>query len=144
LDGPVIRIIEEYNSNDNQPQFQTGDIITHKRYGYRGVIVHFDPSFEGDENWYLSNQTQPSKEQPWYFVLVDGNQQVTYVAEENLKYDNSANLVVHPMLNLFLSGFNSELNQYIRKNVPWNPGQPPDTPPPHPPPNFQPPCPPSF
>ena len=140
----MIRILQECKSQDNPAEFQTGDIVTHIKHGYRGVIVHSYPSFQGDENWYLSNPTQPSKEQPWYFVLVDGNQQVTYVAEENLKYDNSANLVVHPMLNLFFSGFNSELNQYIRNNVPWNPGKPPDAPPPFPPPNFQPPCPPSF
>ena len=140
----MIRILQECKSQDNPAEFQTGDIITHKMIGYRGVIVHSDPSFQGDENWYLSNPTQPSKEQPWYFVLVDGNQQVTHVAEENLKYDNSANLVVHPMLNLFFSGFNSELNQYIRNNVPWNPGKPPDAPPPLPPPNIHPPSPPSF
>ena len=140
----MIRILQECQSEDNPHKFQTGDIVTHIKHGYRGAIVHSDPSFQGDENWYLSNPTQPSNEQPWYFVLVDGNQQVTYVAQENLKYDNSANLVVHPMLNLFFSGFNSELNQYIRNNVPWNPGKPPDAPPPFPPPNFQPPCPPSF
>ena len=140
----MIRILQDCQSEDNPTKFQTGNIITHKRYGYRGVIVHTDLHFQGDENWYLSNPTQPSKEQPWYFVLVDGNQQVTHVAEENLKYDNSANLVVHPMLNLFFSGFNSELNQYIRNNVPWNPGKPPDAPPPFPPPNFQPPSPPSL
>ena len=140
----MIRIIQELQSDDNPPKFQRGDIIRHRKYGYRGVIVHFDPSFEGDENWYLSNQTQPSKEQPWYFVLVDESQQVTYVAEENLNHDHSGNSVVHPMLNLFFSGFNSELNQYIRNNVPWNPGKPPDAPPPLPPPNFQPPSPPSL
>ena len=140
----MIRILQEYNSNDNQPKLQTGDIITHKKYGYRGVIVHTDLHFQGDETWYLSNQTQPSKEQPWYFVLVAGNQQVTYVAEENLDRDQSANPVVHPMLNLFFSGYDVELNKYTRNDVPWNPGQPPDAPPPLPPPNFHLPSSPSF
>ena len=140
----MIRILQECKSQDNPAEFQTGDIITHKMIGYRGVIVHSDPSFQGDENWYLSNPTHPNKEQPWYFVLVDGCQRVTYVAEENLKLDSSGITIVHPMLNLFFSGFNSELNQYIRNNVPWNPGAPPDVPPPLPPHNFQPPCPPSF
>ena len=140
----MIHILQEYNSNDNQPKLQTGDIITHKKYGYRGVIVHTDLHFQGDETWYLSNQTQPSKEQPWYFVLVAGNQQVTYVAEENLDRDQSANPVVHPMLNLFFSGYDVELNKYTRNDVPWNPGQPPDAPPPLPPPNFHLPSSPSF
>jgi heat shock protein HspQ len=129
---------------ENQPKFQTRDIITHKRYGYRGVILHTDLSFQGDENWYLSNQTQPSKEQPWYFILVAVKQQVTYVAKENLCPDDSANPIVHPMLNLFFSGFDAKLNRYIRNDVPWNPGTPPDTPPPLPPPKYQPPSPPTF
>ena len=140
----MIRVIQEYKPEDNQPKFKSGDIITHKRYEYLGVIVHTDMHFQGNETWYLSNQTQPSKEQPWYFVLVDGNQQVTYVAEENLNHDYSGNSVVHPMLNLFFSGFNNELNRYIRNGVPWNPGEPPDAPPPLPPPSFQPPNPPAF
>ena len=140
----MIHILEEYSSDYNQAKFQSGDIITHKRYGYRGVIVHIDPTFQGDENWYLSNKNQPNKEQPWYFVFVDGNQQVTYVAEENLHPYNSANTIVHPMLKLFFSGFDAELNRYIRNDVPWNPGQPPDALPPLPPPNFKPPNPPAL
>ena len=140
----MIRVVQECQAEDNKPKFQTGDIMSHIKYGYRGVIVHTDLHFQGDGNWYLSNQTHPNKEQPWYFVLVDGNQRVTYVAEENLKLDSSGITIVHPMLNLFFSGFNSELNQYIRNDVPWNPGKPPDAPPPLPPPNFQPPSPPSL
>ena len=140
----MIHIFKEYQWRDNQPKFQTGDIITHKRYGNRGVIVQTDVHFQGDENWYLSNQTQPSKEKFWYFVLVDGNQQVTYVSEQNLYHDNSGILVVHPMLKLFFFGFDAELKRYIRNDVPWNPGQPPDAPPPLPPPSFQPPNPPAL
>ena len=140
----MIQILKECKSEDNPTNFETGDIITHIKYRYRGVIVHADLSFQGDESWYLSNQTQTSKEQPWYFILVDDNKKVTYVAEENLKHDNSGNTVVHPMLNLFFSGFNAELNRYTRNDVPWNPGQPPFAHPPLPPPNFKPPSPPPF
>ena len=140
----MIRILQDCQSEDNPTKFQTGNIITHKRYGYRGVIVHTDLHFQGDENWYLSNQTQPSKEQPWYFVLVDENQQVAYVAEENLNLDSSNISIVHPMLNLFFSSYDQELNRYTRNDVPWNPGQPPDAPPPFPPPNFKSPNPPAL
>ena len=140
----MIRVIKECQAEDNPTKFQIGDIIAHRRYGYRGLIVHTDLLFQGDENWYLSNQTQPNKEQPWYFVLVDENQQVTYVAEENLFLDNCANPVVHPMLNLFFFGYDAELNRYTRNDVPWSPGKPPDALPLLPPPNFQPPSPPSL
>ena len=140
----MIHIIQEYPSKDNPTKFQIGDIITHIRNGYRGVIVHINPFFQNDQNWYLSIHTQPTKDQPWYFVLVDENQQVTYVAEHNLHHDNSENLVEHPMLNLFFSGYDAELKKYIRNSVPWNPGQPPDYSPPLPPPKFQPPNPTAF
>jgi len=141
----VIHILQEYQSENNPTRLQTGDIITHSKYGYRGVIVHIDPTFQGNENWYLSNQTKPNKKQPWYFVLVDGNQQVTYVAESNLTLDQCEKQVDHPMINLFFSGYDNELKKYIRNEVPWNPGNPPKTPPPSSPPNFQPPGkPPNF
>ena len=135
----MIHILQEYQSENNPTRLQTGDIITHSKYGYRGVIVHIDPTFQGNENWYLSNQTKPNKKQPWYFVLVDGNQQVTYVAESDLTLDQCEKQVDHPMINLFFSGYDDELKKYIRNEVPWNPGNPPETPPPSPPPNFQPP-----
>ena len=139
----MIHILQEYQSENNPTRLQTGDIITHSKYGYRGVIVHIDPTFQGNENWYLSNQTKPNKKQPWYFVLVDGNQQVTYVAESNLSLDQCEKQVDHPMINLFFSGYDDELKKYIRNEVPWNPGKPPETPPPTPPPSFTPPEPPS-
>jgi len=140
----VIRILQECQSEDFPLKFETGDIITHKKYEYCGVIVHIDFTFKGDETWYLSNQTQPRKDQCWYFVLVNGKQQVTYVAEENLKLNRSKTQITHPMLDLFFSGYDAELKRYIRNEVPWNPGDPPDVPPPLPPPNFKPPNPPNF
>ena len=108
------------------------------------MIVEFDLTCQAPDSWYQSNQTQPDRNQPWYHILVDGNQQVTYVAQSNLVYDQLNKPVVHPMLNLFFSGHDEEENKYIRNDVPWDPGNPPDAPPPGPPPDFTPPPPPSF
>ncbi|MDA8806272.1 heat shock protein HspQ [Opitutales bacterium] len=134
----MIRVINEQSPDRNSLSFKTGDIINHKTYGYRGVIAHKDSTFKGDEQWYLSNQSQPSKHQPWYFVLVDEIQQVTYVAESNLSLDRLGKKVDHAMINLFFSEYDNELKKYIRNEVPWNPGNPPETRPPSSPPNFQP------
>ena len=139
----MIRVIEEQPPDRNSHSFETGDIVNHKTYGYRGVIAHKDSNFNGEEQWYLSNQSQPNKHQPWYFVLVDQIQQVTYVAESKLILDQYEKKVNHPMINLFFSRYDNELKKYIRNEVPWNPGNPPETPPPDPPPNFIPPEPPS-
>ena len=141
----MIRVIKEQSPDKNSHSFKTGDTIKHKKYGYRGVIVHQHSIFKGVNEWYLSNQSQPIKHQPWYFVLVDGNQQVTYVAESNLTLDQCEKQVDHAMINLFFSGYDDELKKYIRNEVPWNPGKPPETPPPSPPPKFPPPGkPPNF
>ena len=137
----MINLSEEFSPSTESPKFEPGDIIEHIRYGYRGVVVHFDTTCQAPDNWYQSNQTQPDREQPWYHVLVDGNQQVTYVAQSNLQADRSKQQVVHGMINLFFSGYDVENNKYVRNNVPWNPGKPPDAPPSTPPPGFTPPPP---
>ena len=139
----MIRVINEQSPDKNSHLFKTGNIINHKTYGYRGVIVHQHSTFKGKDEWYLSNQSQPSKNQPWYFVLVDEIQQVTYVAESNLTLDQCEKQVDHAMINLFFSGYDNELKKYIRNEVPWNPGNPPKNPPPSQPPSFTPPEPPS-
>lgn len=129
----VIRIIDEYAAGQKNPNLEPGCVVSHKIYDYRGVIVHKDSCFQEDENWYLSNQTQPSKQQAWYFVIVDGKKQVTYVAESNLLLDESGKNVLHPMIKLFFSGYHKDLKQYIRNETPWNLESPPDFTPPKPP-----------
>ena len=138
----MINLSEGFAPLPDQTKFEPGEVINHIRYGYRGVIVEFDLSCEAPDHWYLKNQTQPDRDQPWYHVLVDGSQQVTYVAESNLRLDQTGKPVVHGMLNLFFSGYDEVQNKYQRNNVPWNPGNPPDAPPPSPPPDFTPPSPP--
>ena len=139
----MINLANGYSSPTDTPNFEPGEVVQHIRYGYRGVIVDFDSACMAPDDWYQSNQTRPDRNQPWYHVLVDGNQQVTYVAQSNLEYDQTHPPVVHGMINLFFSGYNQDENKYLRNEVPWNPGNPPDAPPSTPPPDFTPPPPPS-
>jgi heat shock protein HspQ len=138
----MINLSDGYSPQEDTPKFKPGEIIEHLKYGYRGVIVEFDFTCQASADWYQSNHTQPDRNQPWYHILVDGSQQVTYAAQSNLKYDSSGEPVVHGMINLFFSGYDQENNQYIRNNTPWNPGKPPDAPS-TPPPDFTPPPPPT-
>jgi heat shock protein HspQ len=87
------------------PKFEMGQIIHHRRYDYRGVIVDHDPSCQADEGWYQHNQTQPDRNQSWYHVLVDGATQTTYVAESNLELDATGHRVVHPLLDRFFQTY---------------------------------------
>ncbi|MCF6286940.1 MAG: heat shock protein HspQ [Candidatus Hydrogenedentes bacterium] len=88
-------------------QYQVGQVIHHKRYNYRGVIAKADRECGAPDEWYINNQTQPDRDQPWYHVLVHGGSE-TYVAEENLELDRSGDEVAHPyvrrMFALFIKG----------------------------------------
>jgi heat shock protein HspQ len=97
--------------------YKPGQLIRHKRYGYRGVIVEADLECRADENWYLKNQTQPDRKQPWYHVLISDTDQITYPAQSSLLPDESCQEVHHPLINHFFSQF--ENNHHIRNNEPW-------------------------
>ena len=56
------------NAVVTEPKFFPGQIVRHKRYGYRGVVVDFDTTCQADETWYQSDNTQPVRNQPWYHV----------------------------------------------------------------------------
>ena len=86
-------------------KFEIGRLVHHKRYEYRGVIFDRDTECKAGEEWYTNNQTQPSRDQPWYHVMVDGANHTTYVAESNLKPDSSDKPVRHPLIKRFFNGF---------------------------------------
>jgi len=97
--------------------FALGQVVRHRRYGYRGVVVDADPTCQADETWYRSNRTQPKRDQPWYHVLVHNSMQVTYAAESNLDVDDSGDEVVHPYVPYFFSEFRD--GGYVRNDQPW-------------------------
>jgi len=85
-----------------EAKFHIGQLIHHKLFDYRGVIVDVDPGFQGSEQWYEQMaHTRPPKDTPWYRVLVDQSSQETYVAERNLEPDSSGEPVEHPLIDRF-------------------------------------------
>jgi heat shock protein HspQ len=85
-----------------EAKFQVGQVIHHRLFDYRGVIVDVDATFQGTEAWYQSvARSRPPKDQPWYHVLVHQAEHMTYVAERNLEPDLSGEPVVHPVLDQF-------------------------------------------
>lgn len=69
-------------------KFTIGQTIHHKIFNYRGIIVDVDPAFQHADEWYqLLAKTRPPKDHPWYHVLVDDTDYMTYVAEQNLEED---------------------------------------------------------
>lgn len=102
---------------DHAPRFEPGDLVRHKRYGYRGVVVAVDGHCKATPQWYLSNKTQPSRDQPWYHVLVDGSSTSTYPAEQNLLPDDSGMPIDHPLIAVYFSAFAG--GRYARNDDPW-------------------------
>lgn len=97
--------------------FQPGELIRHRRYHYRGVIVAVDHACHADDAWYQKNQTQPDRDQPWYHVLVHNSSSTTYAAQENLQPDPDGEPVDHPFIEYFFSGFVD--GKHIRNDTPW-------------------------
>lgn len=98
-------------------RFELGELVRHKRYGYRGVVVERDDRCQADDEWYYSNQTQPDRDQPWYHVLVDGSERITYAAETSLVEDELRRPVAHPLVPVFFEDFDG--SRYQRNDQPW-------------------------
>lgn len=85
-------------------QFAVGQLVHHKQFDYRGVIIDVDANFQLPEEWYEKvAKSNPPKDKPWYHVLVDGSEQATYVAERHLEVDNSDDPIQHPLVERFFS-----------------------------------------
>lgn len=100
--------------------FVEGQLVRHKRYGYRGVVVSVDSSCRAPDDWYLSNRSQPDRDQPWYHVLVDDGDHVTYAAQTSLLPDESMKKISHPYTEHFFDGFKE--GRYLRNDRPWPTG----------------------
>ena len=71
-------------------KFAVGQIVRHKLFNYRGVIIDVDPEFRGTDDWYRKMApSRPPKNKPWYKVLMHSTDNHTYVAERNLELDDS-------------------------------------------------------
>lgn len=97
----------------SQAKFSVGELIHHRLFDYRGVIVDVDRNFQGTDEWYeLVAKSRPPRNKPWYHVLVHDADHSTYVAEQNLESDDSEEPVSHPMLENFFSAFRN--GKYVR------------------------------
>jgi len=90
----------------SKAKFCLGELVHHRLFDYRGVIVDVDPRFQSTEEWYETMaRSRPPKNRPWYHVLVHETAHATYVAERNLEPDESGEPIRHPMLWEFFSRF---------------------------------------
>ncbi len=93
----------------NFAEFTLGQVVYHREMDYRGVIVDVDPMFLGDGEMAVEavGEDEPLNA-PWYHVLVNGRDHVTYVSESSLSADDTGAPIRHPSLNLFFSGYKDD------------------------------------
>ena len=98
--------MKESSSDVSRAQFSVGELVTHRLFHYRGVIIDVDASFQLTNEWYeIVAQSQPPKDIPWYHVLVHQAQHTTYVAERHLQAAAEPAQIEHPMLGRYFDCF---------------------------------------
>ncbi len=89
-------------------RFFVGDVVQHKLFDYRGVIVGVDTHFQETEAWYETvARSRPPRHRPWYHVLPHGVSHQTYVAEQNLEPDQSGLPIRHPLVESYFTDFSN-------------------------------------
>ncbi len=87
-------------------EFAVGQLVLHRLFEYRGVVIDVDPYFKGTDDWYdHMARSKPPKDRPWYHVLVDGGEMRTYVAERNLQPDPKGTAIDHPDISDYFDHF---------------------------------------
>lgn len=90
-------------------EFGLGEIVTHRKFGYRGAIYGVDAVFALDDDWYEAMaRSRPPKDRPWYHVLVDGGTHATYVAERHLARSADRGQIAHPLLGRYFSRYDGQ------------------------------------
>jgi len=98
----------------NPARFAIGDVVEHRRFGYRGVVVDVDATFQLSDEWYEEvARSRPPKDAPWYHVVVQDSDSLRYVAEQNLEHDMSGLPVRNPVLGQLFDDF--EGGRYVHR-----------------------------
>lgn len=99
-----------------ETQFFIGQIIQHKLFNYKGIIFDVDFQYSGTDAWYNNiAHSHPSKDQPWYRVLVDNATHQTYVAEQNLSSSAIQKAINNPLVDQYFT--KTDENTYSPKIV---------------------------
>lgn len=85
-----------------EAKFGIGQVVKHRLFPFRGVIVDVDPVFSNTEEWWLAipEAIRPRKDQPFYHLLAENEEShyTAYVSEQNLLVDDTGEPVSHPAI----------------------------------------------
>ena len=104
------------------PKFNIGDIVKHKLYPFRGVIVDIDPIFSNTDEWYeaIPTELRPLKNQPFYHLLAENSETFysAYVSQQNLLSDSESGPINHPEISDLFSDVNN--GKYVLRETSIN------------------------
>jgi len=81
-------------------KFNIGQVVSHRLFGFRGVIYDVDPHYANTEAWYeaIPKEIRPHRDQPFYHLLAQNEtgSYEAYVSEQNLVAEENPVPVEHP------------------------------------------------
>lgn len=87
-------------------RFAVGQVVRHRLFGYRGVVVDVDSVFGLTDEWYEQvARSRPPKDEPWYHVVAERSDAMRYVAERNLDVDASGQPIDSPLVEQYFTNF---------------------------------------
>ena len=93
-------------------KFTIGEIVRHRLYPFRGVVIDVDPEFDNTDEWYESipAEVRPHKDQPFYHLLAENadSYYTAYVSQQNLVADSENGPVGHPDIEELFEGIEGE------------------------------------
>ena len=93
-------------------KFTIGEIVRHRLYPFRGVVIDVDPEFDNTDEWYESipAEVRPHKDQPFYHLLAENadSYYTAYVSQQNLVADSENGPVGHPDIEELFEGIKGE------------------------------------
>ena len=120
-----IKLNNQYENKDIivvSPKFNIGDIVKHKLYPFRGVIVDIDPIFSNTDEWYeaIPVELRPKKNQPFYHLLAENSETFysAYVSQQNLLSDSESGPINHPEISDLFSDVNN--GKYVLRDTSIN------------------------
>ncbi|XP_041352023.1 uncharacterized protein LOC121370687 [Gigantopelta aegis] len=117
--GYFAQSLDPRSPRPSSVKYRIGQVIRHKLWGYRGVIIGWDSTCRAPTNWIKMNH--PSDKESWrnqpnYSILVDNRDrqvpQITYIPQDNIEVIVNMQ-VIHPILEDYFETFDGA--QYIAR-----------------------------
>jgi len=86
-------------------KFHVGQLVAHRRLGYRAVVVDVDPVYRQNDAWCETEHTDSARSDPWYRILPDGTAHEAYLPERSLVGDRRGGRIRHPLLWFYFNDF---------------------------------------